>query len=74
MSMERAWCAVYQWPGKKEFLFGTVFVRSDGPQQEVEKALEEMFIEKWKNILPDEVPLPKLKNLIPGMLVFNEEK
>lgn len=59
--------------GKKEFLFGSVLIRSDGPQQEVEKALEEMFIEKWKDILPDGFPLPKLKNLIPGMLVFVEE-
>ncbi|PDT77251.1 hypothetical protein CO675_11990 [Bradyrhizobium sp. C9] len=70
----RAWCAVYQWPSKKEFLFGTVLVRPGAPDQEAEAALAQRFTEKWGEILPDDVPRPKLIRLVPGTIWFVPEE
>ena len=68
--MKRAWCAIYQWPGKKEFLFGTVFVDVNETLQVIEEEIKRLFIEKWHEILPNEYDLPELKNIIPGELIF----
>ncbi len=69
----RAWCAVYQWPGKKKFLLGTVFVRANGPMQEVERALAQEFARVWGGILPDNVERPNLIEMIPGQIWFSPE-
>lgn len=69
----RAWCAVYQWPGKKPFLFGTAMVRREGTLHEVEEAVKAEFVRKWGEILPDGFPLPELKDLRPGAIFFVPE-
>lgn len=67
---KRAWCAVYQWPDRKPFLFGTAFVRANAPLQEVDAELRKEFARMWGEILPAGVPLPELKDLRPGQLWF----
>jgi hypothetical protein len=69
----RAWTATYQWPGKRAFRFGTAWVRLDGTMQEVEEAVRAEFVRMWGEILPDGVPLPELKGLEPGMVMFVPE-
>ncbi len=69
----RSWCGVYQWPDKKPFLLGSISVRSEGTLQEVEKAVEAEFDRVWGEILPDDVPRPKLLNLRPGAIWFVPE-
>lgn len=73
-SPTRAWCAVFQWPGKEEFRVGTVWVRANGPLNEVEAEAMLAFDKLWGRLLPDDVTRPTLKNLIPGQLVFIEEE
>lgn len=70
----RAWCAVYQWPGRKKFLFGTAWLRHDAPMHEVEAEVAREFAKAWGEILPDGWEQPKLLDLRPGMLVFVPEK
>lgn len=70
----RSWCAVYQWPGKKPFLVGTVVLDRDTPYHELEAALGRLFDELWGSILPDELPRPKLIDLRPGAIFFVPEK
>lgn len=70
----RAWCATYQWPSKEEFRVGTVWVRENGTLQEVEAEANTAFEKLWGKILPNDVVRPNLKNLIPGILIFIDEK
>lgn len=70
MTGQRAWCAIYQWPGRKPFLFGTAWVRVEGTSQEVEAA----FARLWEELLPDGIAGPELQGLRPGMVVFQPEE
>lgn len=65
----RAWVAVYQWPDKVPFYFGTVMVRLGAPDNEIEAAVEKL----WSEVYPAELRPPKLVGLQPGQLVFMAE-
>jgi hypothetical protein len=64
----RAWCYAFQFPGKKEALCGTVFVRLRATNQEIEEECRK----HWRGIFPNNLECP-LVNLVPGSLVFVEE-
>lgn len=70
----RPWCARFQWPGKKPFLVGTVFLPRKTMQHELEAALQAAFDEEWGEILPDHFERPKLIALLPGAIFFVPEK
>jgi hypothetical protein len=65
----QTWCARYQWPGRKPFIFGTVAL-ARAPQHEVEAALRAEFTRRMMSILPDGMPLPDLLQLLPGALIL----
>lgn len=70
----RAWCARYQWPGKKPFILGTVLLPRDTMQHQLEAELVKLFDEKWGDILPDHFERPQLIALLPGAIFFVPEE
>ncbi|QXN72314.1 hypothetical protein RCKEEF_85 [Rhodobacter phage RcKeef] len=69
----RAWCCEMQWPGRKPFIFGTVYMENKDQIAAVESALIARFNEKMTDILPVETPLPKIVKLMPGAIFFVSE-
>lgn len=70
----RAWCCEMQWPGRKAFVFGTVFHEVGQDQQNVvEEALRLKFLSGIAEILPLNVPPPAILRLMPGAIFFVPE-
>lgn len=67
MSILRTWCARCQFPGKTEFLFGTVTtLRNEG-----EEVARRAIATELTKVLPT---MPEILALLPGMLVFLPEE
>jgi hypothetical protein len=63
----KAWVAYCQYPGKAEFLLGTVFT----DPKPTDKELYDEFQKLWEEISP--YPMPPLNKTIPGMLFLLEQ-
>lgn len=61
--MVRSWCARAQYPDKKPVLFGSVTVRANAPQHEIEASL----LSLWQAVSPH--PAPPFV-LVPGSIFF----
>lgn len=70
----RAWCCEMQWPGRKPFIFGTVYHETVDQTHQVEEALVAKFQAKMGEILPLDVPLPNIIRLMPGAIFFVPEE
>lgn len=60
----RAWCARVRFPGKRSFLFGTVFASRE------ESEARPMMLAHLAEAFPD---LPEIVAMIPGTVVFVAE-
>lgn len=64
--MNRYWCAVIQYPGKRPVIYGSTMVEANAPTHYVEQLLRESI----SRHLPDGW---KIVNMVPGALWFAEE-
>jgi len=70
----QAWCCEMQWPGRKSFIFGTVYHETCDQYAQVEESLVAKFKSKMGDILPLDCPQPKILRLMPGAIFFIPEE
>lgn len=66
MASVKSWCAVCQYPGKANFVLGTVVARQNAPMHEIEPRIYDLM----DKLFPTR---PALVNVIPGAVIFAPE-
>ncbi len=72
-SAMRSYTGVFQYPSKKPFRVGNIFVSINANFHEVEEQLIRLFEEKFRSILPEDFPSPQLVNFEAGQIWFESE-